>query len=329
MTGKQLAEKALNIAKNYKTVYMWGVFGAPVTEALIVSKAKQYPSWYTTARQTAFRKLIGKGYFGFDCVNLMKGIVWGWNGDASKTYGGASYATNGCPDYGADSMIAYCKNVTTKFDGIPVGAALWMSGHFGIYIGDGLGVECTPKWSNNVQVTAVGNIGTKAGYNTRTWTKWGLMPFITYDSSSTGTTSTPSGSSISVGDVVNFTGTKHYTSANSASGSTCKPGKAKVTAISRAGKHPYHLIHTDSASNVYGWVDAGDIGGTATSTSGTIAVGSSVKVNSGAKSYTGGSLASFVYKNTYTVMQLSGNRAVIGTGGAITAAVKLTDLTLA
>lgn len=144
-----------------------------------------------------------------------------------------------------------------------------------------------------------------------------------------GTSSSTSSVSFSVGDVVSFTGTKHYTTANSTSGSTCKPGKAKVTAISKLGKHPYHLIHTDSTSNVYGWVDAGDIGGTATSTSGTIAVGSSVKVNSGAKTYTGGSLASFVYKNTYTVMQLSGNRAVIGTGGAITAAVKLTDLTLA
>lgn len=144
-----------------------------------------------------------------------------------------------------------------------------------------------------------------------------------------GTSSSTSSVSFSVGDVVNFTGTKHYTTANSTTGSTCKPGKAKITAISKLGKHPYHLIHTDSTSNVYGWVDADDIGGTATSTSGTIAVGSSVKVNSGAKTYTGGSLASFVYKNTYTVMQLSGNRAVIGTGGAITAAVKLTDLTLA
>lgn len=144
-----------------------------------------------------------------------------------------------------------------------------------------------------------------------------------------GASSSTSSVSFGVGDIVSFVGTKHYTTANSTSGSTCKPGKAKVTAISKLGKHPYHLIHTDSTSNVYGWVDAGDIGGTATSASGTIAVGSSVKVNSGAKTYTGGSLASFVYKNTYTVMQLSGNRAVIGTGGAITAAVKLTDLTLA
>lgn len=66
-----------------------------------------------------------------------------------------------------------------------------------------------------------------------------------------------------VGDVVSFNGTKHYTSANDAASKTCKPGKAKVTAVSAGAKHPYHLVHTDSTSNVYGWVDAGDIGTTA------------------------------------------------------------------
>lgn len=68
-----------------------------------------------------------------------------------------------------------------------------------------------------------------------------------------------------VGDVVSFNGTKHYTSANDTAPKTCKPGKAKVTAVSAGAKHPYHLVHTDSTSNVYGWVDAGDIGTTASS----------------------------------------------------------------
>ena len=62
-----------------------------------------------------------------------------------------------------------------------------------------------------------------------------------------------------VGDVVSFAGTKHYTSANAASGKDCKPGKAKVTAISAGAKHPYHLVHMDPTSNVYGWVDAANI----------------------------------------------------------------------
>ena len=32
--------------------------------------------------------------YGFDCVNLIKGVLWGWSGDASKTYGGAAYKSN-------------------------------------------------------------------------------------------------------------------------------------------------------------------------------------------------------------------------------------------
>lgn len=57
---------------------------------------------------------------------------------------------------------------------------VWTTGHIGIYIGDGLAVECTPKWKNCVQITAVGNIGSKAGYNTRTWKKHGHIPYVEY-----------------------------------------------------------------------------------------------------------------------------------------------------
>ena len=60
------------------------------------------------------------------------------------------------------------------------------------------------------------------------------------------------------------------------------------------------------------------------------AVGDKVKVNYGAKTYNGGSLALFVYTNVYEVMQAgSGDREdyiVIGQGGEITAAVKAEDL---
>lgn len=59
-----------------------------------------------------------------------------------------------------------------------------------------------------------------------------------------------------------------------------------------------------------------------------ITVGSRVKVKKGAKTYTGGNLASFVYNTIYDVQQLSGNRAVIGIKGQVTAAVKLQDLIL-
>ena len=55
-----------------------------------------------------------------------------------------------------------------------------MPGHIGVYIGDGLAVECTPKWDNKVQITAVANIGKKAGYNSRKWTKHGKLPYVEY-----------------------------------------------------------------------------------------------------------------------------------------------------
>lgn len=66
--------------------------------------------------------------------------------------------------------------------------------------------------------------------------------------------------SYKVGDIVDFTGSRHYTNANAASGPSCKPGKAKVTNVYPSGKHPYHLIaEKGGGSTVYGWVDAADI----------------------------------------------------------------------
>lgn len=69
---------------------------------------------------------------------------------------------------------------------------------------------------------------------------------------------------------------------------------------------------------------------TTTTTTATIKKGSKVKVKSGAKTYTGGKLASFVYKTTYTVLEEpKGDRVVIGLNGQVTAAVNKKDLTLA
>lgn len=71
----------------------------------------------------------------------------------------------------------------------------------------------------------------------------------------TSTTTTQVTNKFSVGDMVVYTGTVHYTSSNSASPKTCKGGVAKVTAIS-TGKHKYHVVAVkDTGATVYGWVD--------------------------------------------------------------------------
>ena len=54
--------------------------------------------------------------------------------------------------------------------------------------------------------------------------------------------------------------------------------------------------------------------------------GDKVRVKKGAKSYDGVALASFVYENVYDVIDLNGSRAVIGKGGAVTAAIHIDNL---
>lgn len=62
-----------------------------------------------------------------------------------------------------------------------------------------------------------------------------------------------------VGDIVQFNGGYHYISstASNPTGTECAAGPAKITLIAKGAKHPWHLIHTDSSTRVYGWVDDG------------------------------------------------------------------------
>lgn len=59
-----------------------------------------------------------------------------------------------------------------------------------------------------------------------------------------------------------------------------------------------------------------------------IKVGSNVKLKQGAKTYTGGGLASYVYSRIHQVKQISGDRVVISYCGITVAAVNKKDLTL-
>jgi hypothetical protein len=162
--------------------------------------------------------------FGFDCVCLIKGVLWGWKGDKSKTYGGATYNTNGVPDIGADAMIGKCKDVSTNFSKIEIGEAVWCKGHIGVYIGDGLAVECTPSWENKVQITACNC--DKAGYNRRDWTKHGKLPYITYVKEEKKETkpTTPTAKTYEKGDKVNLTKAPLYASATSSKAVGSKSG---------------------------------------------------------------------------------------------------------
>lgn len=154
--------------------------GKIFTSTEFVRRLKDCAMNYPTKYQNGTIGQYKNGYFLFDCICLIKSILWGWNGNKNATYGGAKYASNGVPDQTLDWFLAQCSNVSTDFSKIEVGEYLWMNGHCGIYIGDGLAVECTPAFLNKVLFTAVGNIGTKPNYGTRSWVKHGKLPYIDY-----------------------------------------------------------------------------------------------------------------------------------------------------
>ena len=179
-TGKELAAACESVAKNHKTLYVMGCIGAPLTGANV----ERYCNNHSYNKQTHRKEMIktcanqNPPYYGFDCVCLIKSLLWGWNGNPAANYGGAAYASNGVPDIGADQMIAVCKEVSTDFSNIVIGEAVWMPGHIGIYIGNGKAVECTPQWGNGVQITACNRA--IQGVHRRNWTKHGKLPYVEY-----------------------------------------------------------------------------------------------------------------------------------------------------
>jgi len=178
MNNTEFVDKLKYIAK-LDTIYVNGCFGAPMTEA----NKKRYMN------NTAYNRQPDRSYriassmpttYGFDCCGLIKSVLWGFKADGTM-YGGAIYCSNGVPDLGEDAIIQRCKT-STNFNLLDIpGAVVYIPGHIGVYIGNGLVVESSPKWFDGVQITACLNKGSISGYNGRKWSKWGLLPYITYE----------------------------------------------------------------------------------------------------------------------------------------------------
>lgn len=180
MKKKEFVAKARNIAQDYKTLYVMGGWGGCLHAK---GKTRAYKNAYnTTPDRKPLIEAADGNTFGFDCVGLIKTILWGWCGDMnpSYSYGGASAKSNGVPDVGADNMIKLCTDVSEDFGTIDVGEMVWMSGHCGIYLGGGIVAEATPKWDDGVQLTACLNLGEIEELNGRVWTSHGRLPWVDY-----------------------------------------------------------------------------------------------------------------------------------------------------
>lgn len=174
MTNIDLVEKAI-LAANSKTIYIQGCFGDPLTsDAVKNHHIKRFANY---KRKDAIMR-ASNDTFGFDCVCLVKGILWGWNGDVEDPHGGAVYLSNNMGDVTTEFMEILC-NASEDFSRLEVGELLFMPGHVGIYIGSGRAVECTPKWDGGVQYSDVANMGV-TGVKSRTWKSHGKIPCVEY-----------------------------------------------------------------------------------------------------------------------------------------------------
>lgn len=233
------AKKALAL----KTRYMWGGILRPITDNYVDMLYKIYGTKQYSASRVKKLKSLPDGYFGVDCVGLVKSYYW--SGKPNGGTGSPNYGKAGYPDVNANAMYAAAK-VKGPISTIPEipGLVVYCKSrpHVGVYIGDGYVIESTRGGKGDGVV--------KTKLKDWVWEYWFECPYIAYKKAST--SNNTSSTTIKVGDIV--------------------------------------------------------------------------KVKSGAKTYTGGGLASFVYKQKYKVMEVKGNRIVIGQNGVITAAVNKKDL---
>lgn len=141
-----------------------------------VTKALEYEQRPTLYKLGTYMNRKSGEYLLCDCSGLIKGILWGYP-DNGK------YASNGAPDTNANNMISkHCSGVTRDMKQLRKGMIVWMPGHVGIYCGDGVVVESSPRWENGIQRTyPVGcPVPNKHHLNQRTWTKCGYLYWVDY-----------------------------------------------------------------------------------------------------------------------------------------------------
>ena len=171
----------VKFAASKPTLYVMGCIGAPLN-AMNKLRYIQHSEFNQRPDRRTLIEQAEPDTFGFDCVCLIKAILWGWCADTFSAYGGAVYASNGVPDVDADTMFKQYTAHLGPWDTMIPGEMLWSPGHAGVYVGDGLAIECTPIWDDGVQVTNVGNLhmATRPDRPTRTWQGHGRLEWVDY-----------------------------------------------------------------------------------------------------------------------------------------------------
>lgn len=159
------------------------------------------------------------------------------------------------------------------------------------------------------------------GYNGNLDANYAYKTFPNPDKKETTTPVIETPQKFNIGDRVIINGSL-YTSSNAASPAGSVSNKiTNITRYSKGAAHPYNT------TGDLGWMNEADIKAYSDNTSNTIRKGAKVKFI-GTKSYSGIKLADWTKGYIFDVIEVSGDRVVIGKGTAVTAAVNMKDCQL-
>ena len=163
LTSEGLAkycEKCLTL----KVTYLKGGLMRIITNKYLAQLQKLYPSWYTTSRMEHYKPFVEEGFYGADCVGLIKSYIMGGLGSPKYTSPKDMSTTgmyNTAQEKGDISTLPEIR-----------GIILYMDGHVGVYVGNDNVIECT--WGS------LGNGIIKSKLSQRRWTHWLKMKYIKY-----------------------------------------------------------------------------------------------------------------------------------------------------
>lgn len=180
-TAEGLVTHCKNALK-LKTKYMWAGTLASITDAYIDQKVRQCKSvpasrsGYTEQRIRQLHAIANRGYYGVDCVCLVKSYYWSGNpngGTGSPKYEGST-------DKNAGDMYALAK-VKGDIKTIPDRPGIILisrknGNHIGVYAGNGKTIESTLGSRGDGVVER--NLETDKNF----WTDWFECPYISYKS---------------------------------------------------------------------------------------------------------------------------------------------------
>ena len=188
MTNAKFVEKAHDTIRYYETCYVMGGIG----QLLSSYQRHQFMQQYGFNRSYQHLIPVDTTCMAFDCIGLIKSILWGWRGDYSATgtsLGGGQYLANNVPDLNADNFFQrYCtfKSDNFRLEDMPVGALVYMPGHIGIYTGRGMVIEANASTMDVAELPLGYRGGRLVEKETRyipgvnSWQAWGLCDFIRY-----------------------------------------------------------------------------------------------------------------------------------------------------